>query len=152
MKKSLLLTFLPVSIFIVLLTCIGLRKALKEYKVAKNGIKLEMKISNLRKVEHFRRGDDYYADFIGAGVQMEREVSEEFYFTHRINDEVTMKYMPNEDIILYGYESGGDSFVVRGIFIIIAIAILVVARRKDVRNAKERNRKKERAERDQQKR
>lgn len=151
MKKSLLLTFLPLSIFIILLTCIGLRKELKVYKVAKKGMKVEMKISKLRKVEHFRMGDDYYAAFIGAGVHMEREVSEEFYFTHRINDEVTMKYLPDEDIILYGYESGGDSFIVRGIFIIIAIAILVAARRKDVRNARERNRKRQRAERDQQK-
>jgi hypothetical protein len=145
MKKSLFLMALPVSLVIILIACIGLRRELKKMRVANNGIQVETKINNLY-IEKYRRATvNYYADFVGKGVHMKRMVSDEFYYTHRINDEVTMKYLPDEDIIMYGYETAGGTFILRVIFAIFAIVILVFAGGLDILIRRKTIRKKQQA-------
>ncbi|WP_147319979.1 hypothetical protein [Chitinophaga silvisoli] len=126
---------LPVSILIFLLSFMDLRMDLAKFRVATKGIPIHTKIS----AWYFgsgMEGMNIYATFSGAGVQRTRKVSEEFYKVHQINDEVWMKYLPHESVILYADEQRKSPYVVRSVLILLAIGMLIVAWKVDIRNKK----------------
>ncbi len=108
---------------------------LAKFSVATKGIPIHTKISAWYFASRMR-GMDYYATFSGAGVQRTRKVSEAFYKTHEINDEVWMKYLPDESVILYADEQRKSPYVVRSVLVLLAIGMLIVAWKVDVRNNK----------------
>ncbi|WP_343668769.1 hypothetical protein [Chitinophaga sp.] len=132
---------LAISVLVLLLACMELQTDLAKFRVATRGVPISTKITNLYQITRSRRRIDFYAEFEGAGVQRMRRVSEVFYNTHQIDDEVTMKYLPDESVILYEDEQRKSPLLVRGIIILLVIGMLIVAWKIDKKNEKKRKEK-----------
>lgn len=116
-------TVLGIITIVVMLYALYLK--LDVYAVERNGTIVEMQITEISSDCYFTKGN-YSMKLLYEGTTYSKKIPTSFCKNHRVGEILKMKYLPNNESVLFPNESTQGEFIAIGLIIIAGIISIAI--------------------------